>query len=69
MFLIGSFQLVSVGIIGEYIGQIHTLVQRRPLVVERERVNFEYPPGEPLTTNPRSRAAAASDGGTETSPI
>ncbi len=24
---------------------IHTHVQKRPLVVERERVNFEYEPG------------------------
>jgi hypothetical protein len=36
------------GIIGEYIGTIHTLVQKRPLVVEQERINFEYGPGEPL---------------------
>jgi hypothetical protein len=35
----------SVGILGEYIGSIHTHVQKRPLVVERERVNFEYEPG------------------------
>src|ERR1035437_208129 len=36
------------GIIGEYIGTIHTLVQKRPLVVEQERINFEYGMGEPL---------------------
>jgi polyisoprenyl-phosphate glycosyltransferase len=48
MFLMGSLQLVFVGIIGEYIGQIHTLVQRRPLVVEQERLNFEFAPGEPM---------------------
>lgn len=52
MFLMGSLQLVFVGIIGEYIGQIHTLVQRRPLVVEQERVNFEHPPGEPMAESP-----------------
>jgi hypothetical protein len=34
--------------VGEYIGSIHTLVQRRPLALERERINFEYPPGIPL---------------------
>jgi len=45
IFFFGSIQLISVGILGEYIGAIHTQVQRRPLVVERERVNFEHAPG------------------------
>jgi len=36
-----------VGILGEYIGAIHTQVQRRPLVVERERINFDREPGLP----------------------
>jgi hypothetical protein len=48
MFFFASVQLISLGILGEYIGSIHTYVQRRPLVVERERVNFEYEPGLPL---------------------
>jgi glycosyltransferase involved in cell wall biosynthesis len=48
MFLFGSLQLLFIGILGEYIGAIHTLVQKRPLVFERERINFEYPPSEPL---------------------
>ncbi len=26
--------------LGEYIGSIHTQVHKRPLVVERERINF-----------------------------
>ena len=47
LFFLGSVQLVSMGILGEYIGAIHTQVLKRPYVVERERVNFEYPPGEP----------------------
>jgi glycosyltransferase involved in cell wall biosynthesis len=42
MFLFGSIQLMALGIIGEYIGTIYTHVQKRPYVVERERVNFEY---------------------------
>jgi hypothetical protein len=46
-----SLQMVFLGIIGEYVGMIHTLVQRRPFVVEQERINFEYGPGEPLETN------------------
>jgi hypothetical protein len=48
MFFFGSIQLLFIGMVGEYIGSIHTLVQRRPLELERERINFEYPPGEPL---------------------
>lgn len=40
LFFFSSVQLFFVGIIGEYIGSIHTQVLRRPLVVEKERVNF-----------------------------
>lgn len=47
LFFLGSVQLISLGILGEYIGAIHTQIQKRPYVVERERVNFEYEPGEP----------------------
>ncbi len=48
IFFFSSVQLVALGIIGEYIGTIHTMALDRPLVFERERINFEYPPGEPL---------------------
>jgi len=48
LFFLGSVQLVSMGILGEYIGAIHTQVLKRPLVIEKERINFQYPPGEPL---------------------
>ncbi len=48
LFFLGSVQLVSMGILGEYVGAIHTQVFKRPHVIERERVNFEYSPGEPL---------------------
>jgi len=47
LFFFASVQLFCLGIIGEYIGAIHTFVQNRPLVVEKERINFEYPPGPP----------------------
>ena len=39
LFFLGSVQLIALGIIGEYVGSIHTLVLRRPLVTERERIN------------------------------
>jgi glycosyltransferase involved in cell wall biosynthesis len=41
LFFFGSVQLFFIGIIGEYIGSIHTQVLKRPLVVEKERVNFD----------------------------
>jgi glycosyltransferase involved in cell wall biosynthesis len=40
LFFLGSVQLVALGIIGEYVGSIHTIVQSRPLVTEKERINF-----------------------------
>jgi len=40
LFFLGSVQLIAIGIIGEYIGSIHTIVQNRPLVTEQERINF-----------------------------
>lgn len=42
LFLFSSVQLFFIGIIGEYIGSIHTQVMKRPLVIEKERINFEY---------------------------
>ena len=47
LFFLGSVQLLSMGILGEYLGAIHTQVQKRPHVIEKERVNFEYQPTEP----------------------
>ena len=47
MFFFGSIGLFFIGMLGEYIGSIHTLVQKRPLALESERINFEYPPAEP----------------------
>jgi glycosyltransferase involved in cell wall biosynthesis len=47
IFLIGSIQLMFMGMLGEYVGAIHTQVQHRPLTVELERVNFQYEPGPP----------------------
>lgn len=41
LFFISSVQLLFLGIVGEYIGFIHTQVLKRPLVVERERIGFE----------------------------
>lgn len=43
LFFLGSVQLIAMGIIGEYVGSIHTIVQDRPLVTEKERINFDRP--------------------------
>jgi glycosyltransferase involved in cell wall biosynthesis len=43
-FFFASVQLFFIGILGEYIANIHTQVQKRPLVVERERINFDPAP-------------------------
>jgi glycosyltransferase involved in cell wall biosynthesis len=59
VFFLGSLQLLFMGIIGEYVGNIHTQVHNRPLVVERERLNFQYEPGEPLPRGARASGAVA----------
>ena len=41
LFFLFGIQLMFIGILGEYIGSIHTYLQRRPVVVEQERVNFD----------------------------
>ncbi|MGV8080491.1 MAG: glycosyltransferase family 2 protein [Syntrophales bacterium] len=41
LFFFSSVQLFFIGIVGEYIGAIHTQVLKRPLVIEKERINFD----------------------------
>lgn len=40
MFFLHSVELIFLGILGEYILSINTRTMNRPLVVERERINF-----------------------------
>jgi len=40
LFFFSAVQLISIGIIGEYVGNIYTQVLKRPLVIEKERINF-----------------------------
>jgi len=40
MFFFSGIQLFFLGVIGEYIAAIFTQVKQRPLVVEKERINF-----------------------------
>lgn len=56
MLFFSGVQLFSLGLIGEYIGHIHFQVRRRPLVVERGRLNFAEPPARIRSLAPRARA-------------
>lgn len=40
LFFLGSVQLFCLGVLGEYIGAIYTRVNKKPIVVEKERINF-----------------------------
>lgn len=41
VYFLGSVQLFFIGILGEYIGSIQTQIHHRPLVIEKERINFD----------------------------
>ena len=40
LFFVASIQLIFLGVIGEYISMIYVHVLKRPLVYEKERINF-----------------------------
>lgn len=44
LFFFFSVQLFFTGLLGEYIGSIHTKILKKPLVIEEERVNFDVEP-------------------------
>jgi glycosyltransferase involved in cell wall biosynthesis len=41
VFFFSGLQLFFFGVLGEYISAIHFQVRKRPLVIERERINFD----------------------------
>lgn len=40
-FFFASIQMFFIGMLGEYIASIYTQVKKRPLVIEKERINFD----------------------------
>jgi glycosyltransferase involved in cell wall biosynthesis len=59
LFFFSGLQLFFFGILGEYISAVHFQVRKRPLVVERGRLNFDAPP-----RGGQAPAPAGSDGAT-----
>ncbi len=51
LFFFSAVQLIFLGFLGEYVGAILTQVKNRPLVIEKERINF------PETTNKTATTA------------
>lgn len=41
LFFIGSVQLICIGIVGEYVGDVLTRTRKRPLVIEKKTINIE----------------------------
>jgi glycosyltransferase involved in cell wall biosynthesis len=41
LFFFSGVQLFFLGFLGEYISAIHFQVRKRPLVIEKERINFD----------------------------
>ena len=59
-FFLSGMQMTLIGIFGDYITSIHSQVRKRPLVVERERLNMDAPAlANPFTTWKKRVADAA----------
>jgi hypothetical protein len=58
IYFFGAVQLFFIGMLGEYIGAIHTQVHRRPLVVEKERINFDETETAPGSSDPATSGPA-----------
>jgi glycosyltransferase involved in cell wall biosynthesis len=59
LLLLGGIQLITVGLIGEYLGRVYDEVKGRPLYLVRERLNM--PGDERGVAEPREPAAVRDD--------
>lgn len=57
IFAFGSVQLFFIGVLGEYVGAIYVRVQKRPLVVERARLNFRQRADDGIGPAPSGQVA------------
>lgn len=46
LFFFSGVQLLFIGLLGEYVSSIHFQVRQGPIVIERERINFNLPGNE-----------------------
>jgi glycosyltransferase involved in cell wall biosynthesis len=60
LFFFSSVQLFFIGIVGEYVGSIQTQVLKRPLVIEKERINFYEPEELSIVENQKDKRLHAS---------
>ena len=56
IFFIGAVQLISIGLIGEYVGEILDRMKKKPMVVEKERLNFDEKEGISYMDAPKRRS-------------
>lgn len=47
VFFLGSIQILFLGFVAEYVGMTFERVRNRPIVIERERINFEPAQADP----------------------
>ena len=61
IFFFSGLQFFFFGVLGEYIGAIHSQVRKRPLVIERGRLNFDRQAAAPTraAADPRAIDRAA----------
>ena len=53
LFFFSGVQLLFIGVLGEYVGAIHTQVRQGAIVIERERINLDEPAaGEKVAGGP-----------------
>ena len=57
LFFFSGVQLFFFGILGEYMAAVHFQVRKRPLVIERGRLNFKRPPVEASASRASDKAA------------